>query len=101
MRARSEEEISKLSVRVQHLQKLYESQELIISKNKNQFLYLNVQCIYQLYIIYKLHLEYIIKMIKIHFPTRSEQQKFKILPSPHFKFKIKLADIYVYKINLV
>ncbi|XP_027843802.1 uncharacterized protein LOC114124675 isoform X1 [Aphis gossypii] len=30
MRARSEEEISKLSVRVQHLQKLYESQELII-----------------------------------------------------------------------
>ncbi|VVC35709.1 Hypothetical protein CINCED_3A008059 [Cinara cedri] len=30
MRARSEEEISKLSERVQHLQKLYESQELII-----------------------------------------------------------------------
>lgn len=34
MRARSEEEISKLSERVQHLQKLYESQELIISKNQ-------------------------------------------------------------------
>jgi len=44
MRARSEEEISKLSVRVQHLQKLYESQELIISKNENYFLYLNVWC---------------------------------------------------------
>lgn len=37
MRARSEEEISKLSERVQHLQKLYESQELIISKNKKYF----------------------------------------------------------------
>ncbi|XP_050540435.1 uncharacterized protein LOC126905081 isoform X2 [Daktulosphaira vitifoliae] len=37
MRARSEEEISKLSEKVQHLQKLYESQELVIrelSKNK-------------------------------------------------------------------
>jgi len=34
MRAKSEEEISKLSERVQHLQKLYENQELIISKNK-------------------------------------------------------------------
>jgi len=36
MRARSEEEISKLSERVQHLQKLYESQELIISENKKR-----------------------------------------------------------------
>lgn len=35
MRARSEEEISKLSERVQYLQKLYESQELIISKSNN------------------------------------------------------------------
>jgi len=47
MRARSEEEISKLSLRVQHLQKLYESQELIISKNKNKFLYLNVKVVYK------------------------------------------------------
>lgn len=38
MRARSEEEISKLSERVQHLQKLYESQELIISKNGKHFI---------------------------------------------------------------
>lgn len=38
MRARSEEEISKLSERVQHLQKLYESQELIISKT-NTYLF--------------------------------------------------------------
>jgi len=45
MRARSEEEISKLSVRVQHLQKLYESQELIISKNKNIFLYFNIKSV--------------------------------------------------------
>lgn len=45
MRARSEEEISKLSERVQHLQKLYESQELITSKNKKKkkriFVYFN------------------------------------------------------------
>lgn len=38
MRARSEEEISKLSERVQYLQKLYESQELIISKSNNFFI---------------------------------------------------------------
>lgn len=37
MRARSEEEISKLSERVQHLQKLYENQELIISKKSGHF----------------------------------------------------------------
>lgn len=49
MRARSEEEISKLSERVQHLQKLYESQELIISKNKNYiFLCFNIVQIYMI-----------------------------------------------------
>jgi len=42
MRARSEEEISKLSERVQHLQKLYESQELITSKIKKKS-----NCIFQ------------------------------------------------------
>lgn len=44
MRDRSEEEISKLSEKVQHLQKLYESQELIISKNRKNYielLYIN------------------------------------------------------------
>lgn len=45
MRARSEEEISKLSIRVQHLQKLYESQELVISKNTNIILYLYGYCL--------------------------------------------------------
>lgn len=64
MRARSEEEISKLSIRVQHLQKLYESQELIISKNKNIFLYFNVQLLSIVYKYYKLRFGYYIMKIK-------------------------------------